>query len=69
MESTNKKITRQTPFEELPELLRPTEVTCFLGLGRNAIYEAIKSGEIPHQRIGGILFIPKRALAEEVVVG
>ena len=57
-------INRQTPFSELPELLRPKEATEWLNLGRNSIYEAIKSGELPHRRIGGCIFIPKSALME-----
>ena len=68
MKNTNSAINSQTPFAKLPELLRPVEVTSFLGLGRNTIYEAIKSGELPHRRIGGIIFIPKSAL-QEVPVG
>ena len=69
MEKTNEPIGRQTPFTDLPELLRPKEVRDFLGVGRNAVYEAIKSGELRHRKIGGVIFIPKAALAEEVPVG
>ena len=52
MQNTNETITRQTPFEELPELLRPKEVRSFTDVGRNAVYEAIKSGELPYRKIG-----------------
>ena len=64
MKNTNKTITRRTPFEELPELLRPKEVRSFTGVGKNAVYEAIKSGELPYRKIGGVIFIPKSALIE-----
>lgn len=64
MKNTNGTITRQTSFEELPELLRPKEVRSFTGVGRNAVYKAIKSGELPYRKIGGVIFIPKSALIE-----
>ncbi len=68
MRKVEVKIDRQTPFSDLPELLRPKEATEWLNLGRNAIYEAVKSGELPHRRIGGCIFIPKSALMELSVV-
>ena len=64
MKNTNETITRQTPFGDLPELLRPKEVRAFTGVGRKAVYGAIKSGELPHRKIGGVIFIPKAALME-----
>ncbi len=64
MKNTNNTINRETLFENLPELLRPKEVTDFLGVGRNCVYEAIKSGDLPSRKIGGVLFVPKRALLE-----
>ncbi len=64
MKNTNNTINRETLFENLPELLRPKEVTDFLGVGRNCVYEAIKSGELPHRKIGGVIFVPKSALME-----
>ena len=64
MKDTNGAITRYTSFENLPELLRPNEVRDFLGVGANAIYNAIQNGELPHRKIGGVIFIPKAALVE-----
>jgi len=64
MKNTKETITRRTPFGELPELLRPKEVRSFTGVGRNAVYAAIKSGELPYRKIGGVIFIPKAALME-----
>ena len=68
MKNTNGSITRQTPFDELPELLRAQEVRAYLGLGYNAVYKALERGELPHRKIGGVIFIPKTAL-KEVFVG
>ncbi len=62
MKNTKEMITRQTPFEELPLLLRPKEVRSFTGVGKNAVYEAIKSGELPSRKICGVIFIPKSAI-------
>ncbi len=64
MKSTTGTITRRTSFEDLPELLRPMEVRAYLGLGYNAVYKALERGELPHRKIGGVIFIPKTALAE-----
>ncbi len=64
MKDTNGVITRYTSFEELPELLRPNEVRSYLGLGANAVYKALERGELPHRKIGGVIFIPKAALVE-----
>ena len=64
MTNTNGAITRRTPFEELPELLRAQEVRAYLGLGANAVYKALERGELPHRKIGGVIFIPKTALVE-----
>ena len=64
MKNTEKKINRQTPFADLPELLRPKEARAFLGVGPDTIYRAIQSGELPCRRIGRVIFIPKSALLE-----
>ena len=62
-------INRQTNLEDLPQMLTPREVQAFLGLGRATVYRLIEGGQIPVQRIGRRLFIPKKALIEEVTVG
>jgi len=55
-------ITRQTPFEELPQFLTPEELRRYLGLGRSTIYQLIESGEVPCRKFGRRIFIPKDAL-------
>ena len=57
------KITRYTPFEELPELLEVVEFTAYTGIGRSLAYELIKRGELVHVRYGRLIKIPKTALA------
>ena len=61
-------INRKTKLEDLPEFLTPHEVRDFLGLGRDAVYKLIESGELPARRFGQRLFVPKTALLEEVTV-
>ena len=62
-------ISRTTKMEDLPEFLTPYEVRDFLGLGRGSVYKLIESGELPARRFGQRLFVPKKALMEEVSVG
>ena len=38
------------------------EVRAVLGLGRNAVYEAVRRGEIPAIRIGGRWLVPRASL-------
>ncbi len=38
------------------------EARAILGLGRNATYEGVRSGEIPAVRIGGRWLVPKASL-------
>lgn len=40
----------------------PLETADFLGLGKNATYDAIKRGEIPSIRIGKSIRVPTAAL-------
>jgi excisionase family DNA binding protein len=51
-------------FEDLPELLTPKDLTEYLPLGRDAIYEALKSQTIRNVRVGQKFIIPKAALRE-----
>ena len=44
--------------------MRAQEVRAYLGLGYNAVYKALERGELPHRKIGGVIFIPKAALVE-----
>ena len=61
-------IDRQTNLEDLPQMMTPQEVQAFFGLGRATVYSLIVEGKIPVRRIGRRLFIPKKALMEEVAV-
>ena len=67
MKNTKETVNRKTSFEDLPELLRTKEVQAFLGVAPDTLYRAIQNGEIPHRKIGHIIFIPKGALKEVFV--
>ncbi|MBB4001569.1 helix-turn-helix domain-containing protein [Aurantimonas endophytica] len=49
-----------------PTISVPDAGALFFGLGRNAAYDAAKSGEIPTIRIGGRIVVPVAPLAERV---
>jgi hypothetical protein len=36
----------------------PTEARRILRIGRNAVYNAIRDGEVPSLRIGGVIKVP-----------
>ena len=59
-------INRQTNLEDLPQMMTPSEVRAFLGIGRATVYRLIEEGKIPVQRIGKRLFIPKKVFMEEL---
>lgn len=42
--------------------LKPAELARILGIARNGVYAALRSGKIPHIRIGRRFVIPRSAL-------
>lgn len=51
-------------YDELPDVLTPQHLIEYLPMGRNAIYEALKSHIIPSVRIGQKYLITKAALRD-----
>jgi excisionase family DNA binding protein len=51
-------------FAELPDILTPKVLMEYLPIGRDAIYEALKSQAIRNVRIGQKIMVPKAALRE-----
>ena len=51
-------------LDELPEMVTVEEAAAFLRMGRNAAYEAVKSGALRSVRFGRIIRIPRQALLE-----
>ena len=47
----------------VPRLLRVREVVAITGLERFRVYDAIRSGGLPHLRIGRTFRVPEDALA------
>ena len=49
-------------LSELPDVLTAGEVAQVLRIGRNTVYEYLRTGRIPSVKIGRRLLIPKAAL-------
>jgi excisionase family DNA binding protein len=41
---------------------KPVELARILGIARNSVYDALRSGKIPHVRVGRRFLIPKTAV-------
>jgi excisionase family DNA binding protein len=53
---------RRTPVAELREFLSPEEFRAYVGIGRTAMYDLSRRGDIPHVKYGRSIRIPKVAL-------
>jgi excisionase family DNA binding protein len=51
-------------FAELPDVLTPQDLIAFLPIGRNAVYDALKTQKIKSVRVGQKFLITKSALRE-----
>jgi excisionase family DNA binding protein len=51
-------------YEDLPDLCTPEEGRAFLQIGRNTMYDLLKSGAIRSHKYGHLIRIPKAALLE-----
>ena len=60
--STVSKITRDTRFEELPELLTAREAAVWLKCSSQHIYNLVSAKQIPFRRIGTLIYVPKSFL-------
>lgn len=54
--------TKTDPMEKL--LLRPTEVSELVGIGKSKVYELLASGVIPSVRIGKSVRVPANRLRQ-----
>ncbi len=55
-------ITRTTPRDEWPEMLRVPEVATLADCSEGAVYEAIRSGTLPCVRFGRLVRVPRAAI-------
>lgn len=53
----------------LPELLSIDEVASVLRVGKSSVYELVRRKELPHFRMGRMIRIPKKKLAEWIENG
>jgi len=55
-------ISRNTPYEALPEFLAPEDIGTWLNLRRDKVYWLIRQNTLAHVRMGRTIRVPKRAL-------
>ena len=55
-------------LDSYPDVLKPEEARIILGIGRNAIYKLLSTGQIQSIRIGKLYRIPKHSLLEFIGV-
>ena len=60
-------ISRETPYEELPEFMTPQEFARKMGLGKSTIYQLLESGALPCRRFGRRIFIHRNLLRPDRV--
>jgi excisionase family DNA binding protein len=51
-------------FNDLPEMLTPEDLWRYLPIGRNAIYDLLKTKRLPSVRVGQKFIVTKTALRE-----
>lgn len=51
-------------FEELPDILTPSDLVRYLPIGRDGVYQALHSGAIRSVRVGQKYLVPKEAVRE-----
>ena len=56
------RITRQTRFEDLPDVLSVEEFRIYLGIGRSTAYELLRRKEVPCVRFGRVIRVPRAAV-------
>lgn len=56
-------VSRQSKYEDLPELLSVDEACSYTGLGRSTLYELCRTMKVPHLKFGRIIRICKAAFA------
>lgn len=52
--------------EQLPATMSAFEAAEFLGIGRNAVYEAVHRGDLPSLKINSQIRIPTHALVKKL---
>lgn len=57
-------ITRNTPVEQLPELLFVAEAAAWLGIGKTLAYELVQRGDLPHVKLGRLVRVKREGLVK-----
>lgn len=51
-------------LENFPDIMTPQQLSKALGIGKNAAYELLKSGDIQYRRVGSRYIIPKLCILD-----
>ena len=62
-------VTRNTPFADLPELLRVEEAAAYLDIGRGHCYDMVRRGDLPSVRLGRLVRVKRDGLLKKVEQG
>jgi excisionase family DNA binding protein len=57
--STIVAVSRESRFEDLPELLTAREAAALLGCSPWTIYQHVQRKTIPHRKIGKLIYVPR----------
>ena len=49
-------------LDEMPDVLRPSDIIALTGLGKNSVYELLRTKRIPHIRAGRAILVSKATL-------
>ena len=66
MENNRLAISRTTPIEELPQLVRVDEAAAWLGISRGLVFELCRRGDLKSIRLGRLVRISREALVEQI---
>lgn len=56
-------------FSDYPDIVTPKEIQDMLRIGRNTVYELLRSGEIKSLRVGKKYIIPKSSVIKYLQTG
>jgi excisionase family DNA binding protein len=59
-------ITPNTPYDDLPELMKPREVAAYRRSTEWSVYDQVRRGILPVVRFGRMIRIPKTAVNSPV---
>jgi excisionase family DNA binding protein len=62
MKETIEGQSKRLSLADAPDVLTPEQAQDLLGIGRNSVYDRIRTGEIPAIRLGRRILVPKTGI-------